>query len=169
MGHSLTSVLVVARSLDGVHGFDVPSRRSLAAGARPPPRDPQDLEPGCPRQGWQHEASSRVEQHFRALDLFPRLTDTEKTMLRSEWSRSGCVLVYHSNPLTRPCYPLSSRICRCGRTIDHFGHHRAACTWPGGLARRGFAIESAVARIHREGGGVWPPTGLSEPWRFEAH
>ena len=56
----------------------------MAAGARPPPRDPEDHEPGCPRQGWQHEASSRVEQHFRALDLLPRLTDTGKTMFRSQ-------------------------------------------------------------------------------------
>ena len=82
VGHSLTSASAAARSLDGVHGFDTPSWRSLAAGA--PPRDPEDHEPGCPRQGRQHEASSRVEQHFGALDLLPRLTDTEKTMLRSQ-------------------------------------------------------------------------------------
>ena len=170
VGHSLTSASAAARSLDGVHGFDIPSWRSLAAGARPPPRDPEDHEPGCPRQGWQHEASSRVEQHFRALDLLPRLTDTEKTMLRSQSGPgAGAFLsTTPANPLTRIdsfsfrtllcrrlrlAIPLSSRICRCGRTIDHFGHHRAACARSGGLARRGFAIESAVARICREGGG----------------
>ena len=49
--------------------------------------------------------------------------------------------------------PLSTRICRCGRTIDHLGHHRAACARSGVLVRRGFAVESAVARICREGGG----------------
>ena len=39
------------------------SRESL--GARPLPREPDDFKPGCVRQGWQHEASSRVEQQFR--------------------------------------------------------------------------------------------------------
>ena len=73
-----------------------------------------------------------------------------------------------SNPLTRIdsfafrtllcrrlrlAIPLSTRICRCGRTIDPLGHHRAACARSGTLARRGFAVESAVARTCREGGG----------------
>ena len=103
MGQSLTSATTAARSLDGVHGFEVPSWRSLAAGARPPLRDPEDHEPGCPRQGWQHEASSRVEQDFRALDLFPRLSDTQKTMLRSQSGPgAGAFLsTTPSNPLTR--------------------------------------------------------------------
>ena len=34
-------------------------------GARPLPRDPEDVEPGTARQDWQHEASSWVEQHVR--------------------------------------------------------------------------------------------------------
>ena len=99
----------------------------------------KDHEPGCPRQGWQHEASSRVEQDFRALDLFPRLSDTQKTMLRSQSGPgAGAFLsTAPSNPLTRIdsftfrtllCrrlrlpIPLSTRICRCGRTIDPHGH-----------------------------------------------
>ena len=50
---------------------------------------------------------------------------------------------------------LSVRSCRCGRTIDIFGHARA-----GVLGRRGFALESAVARICREAGGpVHGPRG----------
>ena len=48
---------------------------------------------------------------------------------------------------------LSTRICRCGRTFDPHGHHRAACARSGALAHRGFAVESAVARVCREGGG----------------
>ena len=170
VGQSLTSASAAARSLADVHGFDIPSWRSLAAGVRPPPRDPEDHEPGSSRQGWQHEASSRVEQQFRALDLFPRITDTEKTMLRSQSGPGAGAFLSStpSNPLTRIdsssfrtllcrrlrlAIPLSTRICRCGRTIDHFGHHRAACARSGVLARRGFAVESAVARICREGGG----------------
>ena len=170
VAQSLTSASPAARSLAGVHGFDIPAWRSLAAGVHPPPRDPEDHEPGSPRQGWQHEASSRVEQQFRALDLFPRLTDTEKTMLRSQSGPgAGAFLsTTPSNLLTRIdsfsfrtllcrglrlAIPLSTRICWCGRTIDHFGHHSAACARSGVLARRGFAVESAVARTCREGGG----------------
>ena len=33
------------------------------------------------------------------------------------------------------------------------GHHRAACSRAGVLGRRGFAVESAVARVCREAGG----------------
>ena len=42
-----------------------------------------------------------------------------------------------------------TRVCRC-RQIDLFGHHRAACS--GVLGRRGYAVESAAARVCREAG-----------------
>ena len=42
-----------------------------------------------------------------------------------------------------------SRICRCGRPLDCFGHFRAGCSRAGVLGRRG---ESAVARVCREAG-----------------
>ena len=51
-----------------------------------------------------------------------------------------------------PSSPLSSRACRCGRQLDCFGHHRASCSRAGVLGRRGFALESAVARVCREAG-----------------
>ena len=50
--------------------------------------------------------------------------------------------------------PLSERICRCGPSIDSYGHHRAACSRTGVLGRRGFALESAVARVGRDTGGL---------------
>ena len=50
-------------------------------------------------------------------------------------------------------FPLSQHACRCGRPIDPFGHHRAACARTGALGRRGFALESAAARVCREAGG----------------
>ena len=49
--------------------------------------------------------------------------------------------------------PLSARSCRCGRLLDSLGHHRASCSRAGVLGRRGFAVESAGARICREAGG----------------
>ena len=36
-----------------------------AAELRPEVREPEAHEPGCSRQGWQHEAASRVEEEFR--------------------------------------------------------------------------------------------------------
>ena len=48
--------------------------------------------------------------------------------------------------------PLSVRSCVCGRRLDLFGHHRAACSKAGVLSRRGFAVESVVEKICREAG-----------------
>ena len=48
--------------------------------------------------------------------------------------------------------PFSNRTCRCGRPLDAFGHHRAACARCGVLGRRGFALESAAGRVCREAG-----------------
>ena len=49
--------------------------------------------------------------------------------------------------------PLSKRSCRCGRLLNAFGHHRAACSRSGVLGRRGFPLESATVRVCREAGG----------------
>ena len=48
--------------------------------------------------------------------------------------------------------PPTKRTCGCGRLLDSFGHHRAACANVGVLGRRGFALESAAARVCREAG-----------------
>ena len=48
--------------------------------------------------------------------------------------------------------PPSSRNCRCGLPLDSRGHHRAACAQVGVLGRRGYAGESAAARVCREAG-----------------
>ena len=48
--------------------------------------------------------------------------------------------------------PPSDRDCRCGLPLDPRGHHRAACATAGVLGRRGFALESAAARVCREAG-----------------
>ena len=50
-------------------------------------------------------------------------------------------------------FPLTALTCRCGRPLDSFGHHPAACARAGVLARRGHALESVAARICREAGG----------------
>ena len=70
------------RDLTGVGGFVPPSWRELAMGARP--REPEDFKPGSSRDGWQHEAASRVEESFRETNLFPRLGAARKALMRSQ-------------------------------------------------------------------------------------
>ena len=166
---SLLSLGDAARTILDMGGYVVPSWPALVDGVRPPPRDPEDNEPGSSRSGWQHEAAFRVEQQFREQQLLLVLSESERALLRSQ-SGPGAgsfLTVPPTNPLVRfdsqifrvlllrrlrlPL-PLSRRFCRCGRLIDEFGHHRAACAQAGVLGRRGFALESVVARVCREGG-----------------
>ena len=45
------------------------------------------------------------------------------------------------------------RLCQCGQPLDSCGLHRAACAQAGVLGRRGWALDSVVARVCREAGG----------------
>ena len=158
-----------AWSLDGVEGFELPSWRDLCRGARLQDRDAVEMELGTVRRGWQHEAVSRVERRHRRETILPFLDASGQALLRSQSGpASGAALAAApSNYSTRinadlfrvlllrrlrlPLPPVS-RTCRCGHLLDSFGHHRAACSRAGVLGRRGFALESAVARICREAG-----------------
>ena len=65
-------------------------------GCGPPTREPDSYEPGIARHGWQHEASSRVEQFFRAR-LMTHMADHEHALLRSQ-SGSMAGLAFSSSP-----------------------------------------------------------------------
>ena len=58
---------------------------------------------------------------------------------------------FDSQPF-RVLLPSTARTCRCGLPLDPCGHHRAAFSVAGVLGRRGFAVESAAARVCREAG-----------------
>ena len=167
---SLMAASRAAGELRGASGFDPPSWQDLANGARPPCHDLDDQEPGVVRHGWQHEAASRVERDVRERRLMPRLADHERALLRSQ-SGPFAGMAFCAAPasfltrigshlfrvllLRRLRLPLllSVRACLCGRLLHPFGHHRTSCSRAGVLGRRGFAVESAAARICREGGG----------------
>ena len=134
---------------------------SLAdAGCVPPvPEDTGD--PFQPRQGWQHFASNTVEElHLR--EALPALPPPQRALVRSQGGplSSRPFVCCPTSRLTKFSLlrrlqlplPLSSRNCRCGRPLDCLGHHRSACAVAEVLGRRGFAVESAIARIRREGG-----------------
>ena len=58
------------------------------------------------------------------------------------------------------------RTCRCGRQLDVFGHHRAACHVAEVLGKRGFKLECAAAQVCREAGARVSTTNL-DGRRFE--
>ena len=92
----LSAVVEAARAVQ-VGGFVPPSWATLSHGARPPPREPDEFEPGCSRRGWQHEAAGPTERMHRDTWIMPRLTDSERAALRSQSGRriwSG--IVFHS-------------------------------------------------------------------------
>ena len=61
-------------------GFEAPTWDVLACGAQPGPREPEKIEPGAVRRGWQHNASSEVEKHARS-QLFSRVSDQVSLVL----------------------------------------------------------------------------------------
>ena len=166
---TVTAASDAARVLSSLPGFELPSWFALVHGTRPLLREPEDHEPGASRSGWQHEASIHTDLAFRG-GMLEVLADHEKAFLRSQSGPGAGVALsatpssYHTRIdsqlfrvllLRRLRLPLSppSRFCRCGRPFDALGHHRAACARTGVLGRRGFAVESAAARICREAGG----------------
>ena len=148
-------------------GFHAPSWQELAAGARPEQLRDVDMEPGIPRHGWQRTATEPVHGVLIDGTVRPRLSATEQALFRSQGGPLAGVpcMCFPTSRLSRldsslfrvlllrrlwlPLPP-SSRFCRCGRPHDPSGHHRAACAQAGVLGRRGYALESAAARVCRE-------------------
>ena len=83
-GPNVRGVADAVRMLTGVEGFKPPSWEALLDGARPPPHDPEDHEPGGTRGGWQHEAASQVERNFRDRRLMPVMSRVDQALLRSQ-------------------------------------------------------------------------------------
>ena len=155
----------------GVHGWEVLSWSVLAAGLRPEVWEREAHEPGCSRQGWQHEAASRVEEKFREA-LFPQFVTQPSSVAQvSEWSRSRCSFL--CDPLRR-CSRGSNLSCSgcCSNGAFTFlcsvkSHLRMwpstrthVATIPQLVVGRGFPLESAAARICREGGARVVPNML---------
>ena len=87
-----------ARELVGARGFEPPSWRALAAGERPPDREPEEFEPGTVMRGWQHEAASRVERRHRDEELFPGMNDASRALIRSQ-AGPGAGMALSTSPL----------------------------------------------------------------------
>ena len=162
MTPTLASVARARHHLSGVEGFEPPSWEALVQGARPPEREPDDFEPGQQGQNCSSEAAATLAEHEQAMlrSQSGPLAGTPFAAAPSTWLTrvdSHLFRVLLSRRLRLPL-PFSSRLCQCGRSLDVFGHHRAACSRAGVLGRRGFPVESVAVRICRE------PTSWSEIW-----
>ena len=154
----LGTAVQVARALEGVQGFEVPSWPALAMGHRPP-QNLDEFEIDAIRGGRGGNMKLLPEWNVTSVKgPFSLALLTGRALLRSQ-SGSGAGVALSTAP-THPLVrfdsqlfrtllfrrlrlplPLARRFCRCGRPIDAFGHHRAACARAGVLARRGFALE----------------------------
>ena len=149
-------------------GVHVPEWQEIADGLRPEDLGFAEWEP-CEGRGWQRHASATVHEQHREQVVWPHLSLAERALVRSQSGPLASV-PFTALPIHRISrmdpepfrvlllrrlrmpLPLNVRACRCGRPLDVLGHHRAACSRVGELGKRGFAAESAVAQICREGG-----------------
>ena len=153
-------------------GLAVPPWDELA---NTPPSREEELGPSQPKMEWQQRASRKLEAKFVHDSVWPGLDDSARALVRSQHGpqASAPLIALPTSKATRLdpqffrlslCrrshlpFPLSMRTCRCGRQLDVFGHHGAACAVAGVLGKRGFPLECAVAQVCREAGAACPRT-----------
>ena len=147
-------------------GLEMPTWMELSES---PPVLDADPEPSQPKVGWQQSAVRQTEHKFVHEEVLPGWDDPRRALLRSQHGplASAPFTALPTSRVTRidaqpfrllMCrrlhlpLPLTLRTCRCGRQLDMYGHHRAACAEAGVLGRRGFPLEVAAAQVCREGG-----------------
>ena len=113
---------------------------------------PMQSEPGRLRSGWQHTVASRWNCSTGNFSC-PEWPNTRRSQSGPATGMSLSTTLPNPEQIEsqllrrlRLSLPLTSRKCRCGRLLDSFGHHRAACAQTGVLGRRGFAIECWCAK-----------------------
>ena len=120
----------------------------------PPPR-PEEPEPTQPQFGWQQRASFCGRRCGLASVTVPEhccvpLASASLTALPTSKATRVDAQLFRVF-LCRRLHLAPPRTCRCGRQLDKFGHHRAACAVAGVLGRRGFPLVAA-AQVCREAG-----------------
>ena len=123
-----------------------------------------------PKFGWQQKASRQMEKKLVSDLFWPRFDNAQRALMKSTTraTRFSCThssadirheeepSVFPSPPVPQVALvtPLFHRTCRCGRILDQFGHHRAACFEAGVLGKKGFPHECAAAQVCKEGARV---------------
>ena len=153
-------------------GCPTPTFREIAAGARPPPPEQGETDPGEWQHGWQYFSSDAREKAFRAFTCFPCLDISAQTMLRSQSGRQGAraftavpwdasvtiaadrFRVMMCRRLRLPIV-LAEHVCEgCGDALDAFGDHYAACMRTGRVQARARPAERAWERVLKEAGAT---------------
>ena len=148
-----------AASLHGVRGWEVPQWSVLARGLRLEVVEPDACQPGCIRQGWQHEVSSRLEEEFRE-SLFPDMVPSRQALVRF---RAGAAFsVTLSSAFTR----IESPLCRVllQRRFRFLSSLSNRIFWPpsrssrtdGGVGKKGVPTRK-YGSAHLQ--GSWRPCG----------
>eukprot|EP00434_Breviolum_minutum_P031171 symbB.v1.2.027568.t1/scaffold2838.1/size69213/9 len=119
-------------------------------------------------RGWQHKASTTAHAWLKA-ELFNAIPPASQALITSQsgpFASRAFTTIPYTNDIAYPSHlfrilllrrlrlplPLFARTCRCRRTFDSLGDHRAACAPSGVLRSRGGPPERAAARVCREAG-----------------
>ena len=117
---------------------------------------------------WQHKASTTAHARLKA-ELFNAIPPASQALVTSQsgpFASRAFTTIPYTNDFAYPSHlfrilllrrlrlplPLFARTCRCRRTFDSLGDHRAACAQSGVLRTRGGPLERAAARVCREAG-----------------
>ena len=156
-----------ARSLAAT-GWEPPTWAAIASGQNQAPAPPPAIAEGPLARGWQHKASAAAHARLRD-ELFHTLPPASQALVMSQsgpFASRAFTTIPYTNDFTYPSHlfrilllrrlrlplPLFARTCRCRRTFDSLGDHRAACAQSGVLRSRGGPLERAAARVCREAG-----------------
>ena len=129
--------------LIGVLGFAPLVWRAVMHGARPHPQEVDHFQFGAWMDGWQHEATSRVDTDFRQ-ELFTRVDERTRALIRSQGG-SGAGLCLHTCSMClitrfepqhfrvillrrlRQPLPLTQHSCLCGHPRPLWPQPRSLC------------------------------------------
>ena len=147
-------------------GWEPPTWAAIASSQTQAPAPPPAEGPFA--RGWQHKASTTAHARLKA-ELFNAIPPASQALVTSQsgpFASRAFTTIPYTNDFAYPSHlfrilllrrlrlplPLFARTCRCRRTFDSLGDHRAACAQSGVLRSRGGPLERAAARVCREAG-----------------
>ena len=149
-------------------GWEPPTWAAIASSQTQAPAPPPAPAEGPFARGWQHKASTTAHAWLKA-ELFNAIPPASQALITSQsgpFASRAFTTIPYTNDFAYPSHlfrilllrrlrlplPLFARTCRCRRTFDSLGDHRAACAQSGVLRSRGGPLERAAARVCREAG-----------------
>ena len=149
-------------------GWEPPTWAAIASSQTQAPTPPPAPAEGPFARGWQHKASTTAHARLKA-ELFNAIPPASQALVTSQsgpFASRAFTTIPYTNDFAYPSHlfrilllrrlrlplPLFARTCRCRRTFDSLGDHRAACAQSGALRSRGGPLERAAARVCREAG-----------------